>query len=169
MLRHRPHGRRSALGRSKWWPWPHQTGVATELGAPHGRPGLSDPLQARVLPNRPILLTLAASRSGSATVNRQSYPGDPPPGWRNQIGDRLGYVVWVHIRVTLKVNTVKTVNGIDSISVGTSETRATNQVCNRYSRHANGRRIMQPNVSIAIAKKPPSPRNGFATIWVDTT
>ena len=115
-------------------------------------------MQARVLPNGPILLTLAASRSGV-----------PPPGWRNQIGDRLGYVVWLHIRVTLKVNTVKTVNGIDSISVGTSETRATNQVCNRYSRHANGRRIMPPNVSIAIAKKPPSPRNGFATIWVDTT
>src|ERR1700756_1109657 len=40
---------------------------------------------------------------------------------------------------TLKVNTVSTVNGIDSINVGTSETLATNHVCRRYSRHANGR------------------------------
>jgi hypothetical protein len=69
----------------------------------------------------------------------------------------------------LKVNTVKTVNGIDNINVGTSETRATNHVCNKYSRHANGRRNIHTNVSIAIAKKPPSPRNGFATISVDTT
>src|SRR5690349_23535989 len=62
---------------------------------------------------------------------------------------------------TLKVNTVSTVNGIDSINVGTSETLATNHVCRRYSRHANGRWNMHMNVSSAIAKKPPRPRRGL--------
>jgi hypothetical protein len=62
----------------------------------------------------------------------------------------------------LNVNTVSTVNGIDKNSVGTNDTRATNHVCNRYSRHAKGRRNMHTNVSNAMAKKPPSPRKGLA-------
>jgi hypothetical protein len=69
----------------------------------------------------------------------------------------------------LNVNTVNTVKGIDNINVGTNETLATNHVCSRYSRHANGRRNMHANVSNAMAKKPPSPRNGFATISIDAT
>lgn len=92
MLRHRPHGRRSPLGRSQWWPWPHQTGVATELGAPLGRPGLSDPLQARVLPNGPILLTLAASRSGTA---RLAKPDRRSPRIR-RLAPHTGYVEGEH-------------------------------------------------------------------------
>ena len=69
----------------------------------------------------------------------------------------------------LSVKTMSTVYGIDSRSVGTIDTRATNQVCNRYSRHAKGRRNMHANVSIAIAKKPPSPRNGLAANPIDVT
>jgi hypothetical protein len=68
----------------------------------------------------------------------------------------------------LNVNTVNTVNGIDSINVGTSETRATNHVCNKYSRQANGRWNMHTKASSAIPKKPPNPRNGLATLTVDT-
>ena len=43
----------------------------------------------------------------------------------------------------LKVNTGSTVNGTASISVGTIDTRATNQLCSRNSRQANGRRGME--------------------------
>ena len=56
----------------------------------------------------------------------------------------------------LKVNTISTVNGIASISVGSIDTRATNQVCSRNSRHANGGRNIRTNVSSDIAKKPPT-------------
>ena len=64
----------------------------------------------------------------------------------------------------LKVNTSSTVNGIASISVGTSETRATNHDCSRNSRHANGRRGIDINVSNDSAKNPPTARNGFDTV-----
>jgi hypothetical protein len=61
------------------------------------------------------------------------------------------------------------VNGIDRNSVGTNDTRATNHVCNSNSRHANGRRNMHTNVSRAIARKPPKPRNGLARVPADAT
>ena len=39
--------------------------------------------------------------------------------------------------------------------VGTSDTRATNQLCSRNSRHAQGGRNICTKVSSVIAKKPP--------------
>jgi hypothetical protein len=62
----------------------------------------------------------------------------------------------------LIVNTVKTVNGIASKIVGTSDTRATNQLWSRNSRHAHGGRKICTKVSSDMAKKPPRALMGFA-------
>ncbi|WP_240274644.1 hypothetical protein [Mycobacterium ulcerans] len=48
----------------------------------------------------------------------------------------------------MKVN--NTVYGMVNISVGSSDTRATNQACAMYSRHANGGWTIATNVSSAI-------------------
>jgi len=47
------------------------------------------------------------------------------------------------------------VYGIDSIRVGTMETRATNQIWSINSRHANGRRNIALHVSPTSTKKSP--------------
>ncbi len=70
---------------------------------------------------------------------------------------------------TLKVKTSNTVNGMDSIRVGTIDTRATNQVCRMNSRQANGRLNIATKVSNAMAKKPPNERTGFANESAVTT
>ena len=46
--------------------------------------------------------------------------------------------------------------------VGANETRATNQVCSKNSRHAQGGRNIKTKVSKHIAKKPPAAVSGFA-------
>ena len=69
----------------------------------------------------------------------------------------------------LKVKTSSTVNGMDSIRVGTIDTRATNQVCRMNSRQANGRLNIATKVSSAMAKKPPNERTGFANESAVTT
>ena len=61
----------------------------------------------------------------------------------------------------LKVNTTSTVYGTANISVGTSDTRATNQVLTTNSRHAKGFRGIRTSTSSAIAKKPPTAAGGF--------
>lgn len=61
----------------------------------------------------------------------------------------------------LNVNTNSTVNGIDSISVGTMDTRATNQVCRISSRHAKGGLNIATKVSSDMAKNPPMDRTGL--------
>jgi hypothetical protein len=66
-------------------------------------------------------------------------------------------------RRTLKVKTSNTVNGIDSISVGMIDTRATNHDCWISSRHAKGRRGMATIVSTAMATKSPTEPIGLAT------
>lgn len=65
----------------------------------------------------------------------------------------------------LKMNVVKTVNGIDSVSVGMSDTRVTNQACGTNSRHANGGRKSSTMVSSAMAKKLPSSRIGLTVLF----
>ena len=62
----------------------------------------------------------------------------------------------------LKMNVNNTVYGIVNISVGTIDTRATNQACKMNSRHANGGLNICTKVSSAIAKKPPKARTGLA-------
>src|SRR5882757_8901188 len=62
----------------------------------------------------------------------------------------------------LRVNTVRTVNGMDSIRVGTMDTRATNQDCSTNSRHANGGLKSKITTSNAMAKNPPTARSGAA-------
>ncbi len=52
------------------------------------------------------------------------------------------------------------------MTVGKSDTRATNQVCNASSRAANGLRGSNINVSSAIAKKAPIALAGFDNIAV---
>src|ERR1700729_1141399 len=69
----------------------------------------------------------------------------------------------------LRVNTASTVNGIDSNSVGSSETLATNQLWIRNSRQANGRRGMDTSVSKASAKNSPSARSGLEATSSETT
>ena len=69
----------------------------------------------------------------------------------------------------LKVKVNNTVNGIVSISVGTIETRATNQDCRMNSRQANGGLNIATKVSSAIAKKPPTARTGLVTMLEATT
>lgn len=59
------------------------------------------------------------------------------------------------------VNTTSTVNGIVSNSVGTSDTRATNQVCSTNSRHGKGSLNIATNVSSDIAKNSPRERSGL--------
>src|SRR5215208_3956257 len=61
----------------------------------------------------------------------------------------------------LRVNTLSTVNGIASITVGSSDTRATNQPCSSSSRHANGGTNINRKVSRATAKNPPTARIGL--------
>ena len=51
----------------------------------------------------------------------------------------------------LNVKTSSTVNGIASITVGSIDTRATNQDRSKNSRHAKGLRGMSTNVSNAMA------------------
>jgi len=70
---------------------------------------------------------------------------------------------------TLNVKTRSTVKGIDSINVGSIETLATNQDCSRNSRHANGGRNINSNVSIAIAKKLPAALTGLAAVLAEIT
>jgi hypothetical protein len=53
----------------------------------------------------------------------------------------------------LNVKTSSTVNGIASITVGSIDTRATNQDCSKNSRHAKGLRGMSTNVSNAHGVK----------------
>ena len=67
------------------------------------------------------------------------------------------------------MKTTSTVNGIASISVGTIDTRATNQVCRMNSRHANGGLNIATKVSSDIAKNPPTERTGFAKESAVTT
>ena len=67
------------------------------------------------------------------------------------------------------VNTVRTVNGIASMTVGNIDTRATNHACRRNSRHAHGGRNIWTKVSNDIAKKSPTERTGFARASVVTT
>src|ERR1700722_485542 len=69
----------------------------------------------------------------------------------------------------LRVNTASTVKGIDSNSVGSTETLATNQLWIRNSRHANGRRGMDTKVSKASAKNSPSARSGLDATSSETT
>ena len=61
------------------------------------------------------------------------------------------------------MKTTSTVNGIVSNSVGTIDTRATNQVWMTNSRHANGGLKMKTRVSRDMAKNPPISRTGAAT------
>ena len=87
----------------------------------------------------PIWVTIAGSRAG---------PGESP--WAPNSTSN-----------TLKVNTSSTVNGMDSISVGTMDTRATNQLCRMNSRQANGGLNIRTKVSNDMAKNPPTERMGF--------
>ncbi len=63
----------------------------------------------------------------------------------------------------LKVNTSSTEYGRVSMSAGSTDTRATNQVCNRYSRQANGGRNITTRVSKDMAMNPPKARTGFVS------
>jgi hypothetical protein len=67
----------------------------------------------------------------------------------------------------LKVKIAKTLNGIASNIVGSSDTRATNHACRKNSRHAKGLRGINTNVSSAIAKKPPNEVNAALTVVDD--
>src|SRR5258705_4702616 len=69
----------------------------------------------------------------------------------------------------LRVNTMRTVNGMVSISVGTIDTRATNHVCSRNSRHANGGLNIKTNVSSDMAKKSPTARIGLVAMDSEVT
>ena len=62
-----------------------------------------------------------------------------------------------------------TVYGMVSISVGSIDTRATNQVWSRNSRQANGGLKINTKVSSDIAKKPPTARTGLVTAYAVTT
>jgi len=66
------------------------------------------------------------------------------------------------INKMLNVKINSTVNGIASINVDITDTRATNQDCNKNSRHANGGLTINTNVSSIIAKKSPNGWSGFA-------
>jgi hypothetical protein len=63
----------------------------------------------------------------------------------------------------LRVKTVSTVNGMASINVGTIETRATNHVCNKNSRHAHGGLNISTAQSSDMAKNAPSALSGLPT------
>ncbi|CKP18305.1 Uncharacterised protein [Mycobacterium tuberculosis] len=67
----------------------------------------------------------------------------------------------------LRVNATRTVNGMDTSNVGTSETRATIQVWSKNSRNWNGRRKAARAVSIDISKNPPTARAGTASCWIN--
>src|SRR5882762_2439981 len=69
----------------------------------------------------------------------------------------------------LRVKTVRTVNGMDSIRVGTMDTRATNQDCSINSRHANGGLNSNTATSNAMAKNPPTARSGAVRDVVENT
>ena len=58
--------------------------------------------------------------------------------------------------------------GMVKSRVGTSETLATNQDCNRNSRQAKGLLGRRTNVSSIIAEKPPIAWTGFNAALVDT-
>ncbi len=60
-----------------------------------------------------------------------------------------------------------TVNGIDTNSVGTKETRAIIQVWSRNSRNWNGRRNILTNVSMVISTNPPTARAGAASCSIN--
>ncbi|CNH02734.1 Uncharacterised protein [Mycobacterium tuberculosis] len=63
----------------------------------------------------------------------------------------------------LRVKATRTVNGMDTSSVGTNDTRAIIQVCSRNSPSWNGRRKMPRRVSMDISKNPPTARAGTAS------
>src|ERR1700722_9843622 len=69
----------------------------------------------------------------------------------------------------VRVETRSTVKGIDSNSVGSTETLATNQLWIKNSRQANGRRGMDTRVSKASAKNSPSARSGLEATPSETT
>ncbi len=59
---------------------------------------------------------------------------------------------------------MSTVYGIDNMMVGKIDTRATNQICSRTSRQANGRRTNVTNDSALNIKNSPSAFMGFARV-----
>ena len=62
----------------------------------------------------------------------------------------------------LSVKTIRTVYGIDSTTVGTTETRATNQICSTSSRQAYGGRSIAAKVSPVRTMKSPTATAGRA-------
>jgi hypothetical protein len=72
------------------------------------------------------------------------------------------------ISTMLSVKTMSTVYGIDSTSVGTIDTRATNQIWSSSSRHANGGRTMAANVSPTRTTKSPMAKAGLVQAFAVT-
>lgn len=62
----------------------------------------------------------------------------------------------------LSTKTISTVYGIDNMMVGKMETRATNQICSRISRHAHGPRTAAASASALSKKNWPSAVMGLA-------